>query len=229
MIKILVLAESGFGKTTSLLQNEKLGIKGLNPEETFMISCVNKWIPNYKITTFDKLKEGNRIVTSNAKIIASTIKTLKNSPFNIIILEDANYIMQDYYMKNALKTGWDCPKQIGYDMGLVFDAVEDVSQTKIIIVTAHYEDYRSDNSGNISYRMKTTGKMVSEYLTPEGKFDIVLFGKSSINEVTKKINKEFVTEHDGTFPAKSQAMFDELYIPNDMSLIIEKVRSFNNN
>lgn len=35
MIKILILGESGFGKTASLLKNEKLGIKGIDPKETF--------------------------------------------------------------------------------------------------------------------------------------------------------------------------------------------------
>jgi len=59
MIKILVLGESGFGKTASLLKNEKLGIKGIDPKETFLISCVAKWTPNYKVTTPDNLKDGS--------------------------------------------------------------------------------------------------------------------------------------------------------------------------
>ena len=38
MPKILVLAPSGFGKSTSIGQIPELGIKGLNPEETYLIS-----------------------------------------------------------------------------------------------------------------------------------------------------------------------------------------------
>ena len=55
MAKILVLAKSGFGKTTSYCGREKLGIKGLNPEETFVIQCIGRGVPNPKF----KLITGN--------------------------------------------------------------------------------------------------------------------------------------------------------------------------
>ena len=45
MPKVLVLAPSGFGKSTSLGQIPELGIKGLNPEETFLISVTSKPLP----------------------------------------------------------------------------------------------------------------------------------------------------------------------------------------
>jgi len=226
MIKILALAESGFGKTTSLLKNEKLGIKGIDPKETFMISCVAKWTPNYKVTTLDKLKDGNRLISSDATLIVPTLKALGSSPYNIIVIDDMNYIMQDYYMANAKKNGWDTPKEIGYNMGLIFSELDKLAQTKIVICLAHYEDYKANNAGDISYRMKTTGKMTSEYLTPEGKFDIVLYGKSSYDDSNKKINKVYVTENDGQYPAKCQGLFDDLYIPNDMGLIVNAVRNY---
>lgn len=115
MAKILVLAKSGFGKTTSIGQIKELNIKGLNPKETFIISCVNKPLPfrggrkNYVITTPDNIKEGNRIITTDAKVAASVISILAhpNSPYKNIVLDDMNYLAQDYYMKNALKGGWD--------------------------------------------------------------------------------------------------------------------------
>ena len=40
MAKILVLAKSGFGKTTSYCGREKLGIKGLDPKETLLSSVL---------------------------------------------------------------------------------------------------------------------------------------------------------------------------------------------
>ena len=46
MAKILVLAKSGFGKTTSWCGREKLGIKGLDPNETFVIQCISRAVPN---------------------------------------------------------------------------------------------------------------------------------------------------------------------------------------
>jgi hypothetical protein len=68
--------------------------------------------------------------------------------------------------------------------------------------------------------------MTQDYLTPEGKADIMLFGINRWNESTKKVDKVFVTDHDGTYPAKSQGIFDEMYIPNDMGLIVDKINKF---
>ena len=55
MAKILVLAKSGFGKTTSYCGREKLGIKGLDPKETYVIQCIGRGVPNPNF----KLIEGN--------------------------------------------------------------------------------------------------------------------------------------------------------------------------
>lgn len=93
-MKVLVLAKTGFGKSSSLGAIPELGIKGLNPSETYLISCVQKPLPfrgylnSYKETTFAKINEGNRIITNDAKIIADTIKLLVESPYQNIVLDD---------------------------------------------------------------------------------------------------------------------------------------------
>ena len=69
-----------------------------------------------------------------------------------------------------------------------------------------------------------------DYIIPEGKFDIVLFGKQSFAEQTKKITKNFVTNFDGRFPSKSPVgMFEELYIPNDLGYVEKAVRAYYEN
>ena len=52
------------------------------------------------------------------------------------------------------------PKQIGYNMGLVFDAINSVPETKNVICLAHYEEYKDKNGDSISYRYKSIGNMV---------------------------------------------------------------------
>ena len=64
-------------------------------------------------------------------------------------------------MKNALKGSWDVPKQIGYTMGLIFDAINAVPEDKNIIALAHYEEYKDKNGDSLSYKYKSTGKMVN--------------------------------------------------------------------
>jgi len=71
--------------------------------------------------------------------------------------------------------------------------------------------------------------MVQDYISPEGKFDIVLYGKQSYDENTKKAKKEFITNFDGQYPSKSpEGMFEELTILNDLGLVVEKINKYYN-
>lgn len=234
MAKILILAKSGFGKTTSIGEIPELGLKGLDPKTTYLISCVNKPLPfrgankKYVITTFEQINKGNRIITNDAETVAKTLDMLVNSPYKNIVLDDMNYISQDYYMKNALKGGWDCPKKIGYNMGLIFDAINNIPEDKNVICLAHYEEYKDKNGDSISYKYKSTGNMVDSYITPEGKFEIVLYGKASFDGKEKKSIREFVTNDDGVYPAKSPVGMFDLYIPNDLGVVVETANQYYN-
>lgn len=252
MAKILILAKSGFGKTTSYCGREKLGIKGLDPKETYVIQCIGRSVPNPNFKLVDgqievadvgkptqRLKNANILGTGNRvqvdgltgldrfAAIAEVVKMLKNSPYKNIVIDDFNYLAQDFYMANAMKGGWDTPKQIGYGMGLVFDSFRSFPENKNIICCAHYEEYKDKNGDSISYRFKSTGKMVDEYITPEGKFDIIMFGKVGYDSENKKPIKHFVKEFDGEYPAKdSLGALDSLpdELPNDLSIVVDKLK-----
>lgn len=241
MAKILILAPSGFGKTTSWAGREKLGIKGLDPKETYAIQCIGRGVPNpnFKLCPSNEIKDmakGNRIQVDSVtgldrfKRVADLIDNLKKSPYKNIVIDDFNYLMQDYFMNNAMKGGWNTPKEIGFGMGLIFDAMKGYPEDKHIYVCAHYEK-SNDNDGTVTYQMKTTGKMVNEYCTPQGKFDIILYGKQSYNEEEKKAIKSFVKDFDGTFPAKdSIGVLDELpdEFANDLHIVSEELNKWYN-
>lgn len=96
MSKILILAPTGFGKSTSIGQIPELGIEGLNPKETFVISCTNKPLPfgksniNYTITSTNDLTKGNRVVSNNAATVARVIEAVsaEGSPYVNIVVDD---------------------------------------------------------------------------------------------------------------------------------------------
>ena len=171
-MKILVLAKSGFGKTTSLGRYKNpakhIDIKGLPVEETYILSMTTKDLPfpssrkSYPSTTPNNLKGGRRVLCKSAQDVLTALQGLsKSSKTKNIVIDDMNYIMQDWYMANALSKGWDAPKQIGYFMGVIFDAMEVLdAQGKNIIVLAHGEDVLQPD-GRIYTKMKTTGKMVA--------------------------------------------------------------------
>ena len=241
MAKILILAPSGFGKTTSWAGREKLGIKGLDPKETYAIQCIGRGVPNpnYKLCPSNEIKDmakGNRIQVDSVtgldrfKRVADLLDALRKSPYKNIVIDDFNYLMQDYFMNNAMKGGWNTPKEIGFGIGLIFDAMKGYPENKHIYVCAHYEK-TNDNDGTVTYQMKTTGKMVNEYCTPQGKFDIILYGKQTYNEEEKKAIKTFVKDFYGTFPAKDSIgvldnMADEF--PNDLYLVSEELKKWYN-
>ena len=236
MSRILALAPSGFGKTTSIGKNEKLNIEGLDPKTTFLVSVKGKPLPfpnakDYIITDAQKkFRRGNRVISNNPEEIAEILILLASpqSPFTTVVLDDTNYLMQDWYMDNALKTGWDAPKKIGYFMGKLFGAIEKYQDpNRHIIVLAHGEEVPTKD-GRTYTKFKTTGKMVDEYVTPEGLFEITLVGKSRFDQSTKKVIKEFVTNEDEylSSPKSPYGMFEDLYIPNDLGYIIKKVQEF---
>lgn len=132
MAKILILAKSGFGKTTSYCGREKLDIKGLNPKETYVIQCIGRGVPNpnfkliegsirvenvgkptQKLINANALGTGNRVQVDSLTgldrfaAVAEIINMLKKSPFKNIVIDDFNYLAQDFYMVNAMKGGWD--------------------------------------------------------------------------------------------------------------------------
>lgn len=237
MARILILAQSGFGKTTSWAGRKKLDIKGLDPKETYVIQCIGRGVsnPEYKLCPSNEIKDmtkGNRVEVESItgldrfKRVADMIDILKKSPYRNIVIEDFNYLMQDYFMNNAMKGGWNTPKEIGYGIGLIFDSFKGLPENKNIYVIAHYEKL-NDNDGKVTYQMKTTGKMVNEYCTPQGKFDIILYGKQSYNEEQHKAVKVFIKDFDGEFPAKdSLGVLDDLpdEFPNDLAIVDEQLK-----
>lgn len=240
MAKILVLGPSGSGKSSSIYKSEKLGIKGLNPEETFIITATSKPLPVkggsklYKVCDITKAptkENGNRLITNSGTIVAKTMTYISNNRSEIknIVVDDTNYIMQDYYMANASKKGYDTFKEIGMDFYAIFAAADNLRPDINFIMLAHCEEYKDSNTDSISFRFKTVGKMVTDYLTPEGKFENVFFTKQVFNQQDKKVEKFFVTNYDGQYPAHCAAdIFDDIYIPNDLGYVVEKINQFQN-
>lgn len=236
MGRILVLAKSGFGKTFSIGSCPELGHKGLNPEETYIISVTSKPLTilnskkAYTVAKKGEVATGNRYITNDPEEVANLLLLLLQSPFKNIVVDDFNYLMQDYYMDNALKGGWDTPKKIGYFMGKIFSSIEKYGNSdKNVIVLAHGEEVLQQDN-RVYIKLKTTGKMIDEYITPEGKFDITLVGKSRFDSVKKQVIKEYITNEDEytSSPKSPYGMFDSLYIPNDLGLVVDKVNAYYN-
>jgi len=172
MAKVLILGESGSGKSTSIGKSTELKIQGLNPTETFIIACSNKDLPfrgwktlypqakvrkNEQNLVVDLAPEGNYYYTNIGANAATLINLIsaKRDDIKNIVLDDSNYLLQDYYMANAMKGGFEVFKKIGLFMGKVFTAID--NSNKNIFMFGHYEEFKSKNNDSMSYRYKTVG------------------------------------------------------------------------
>lgn len=205
---------------------------GLNPKTTYYISTTGRPLlfPGgnlWKTVTLSNITEGNRLNVDTAEQVAKALVFLKNSPFENIVIDDFNFLMQDFYMKNAMKGGWQTPKEIGSFMNEVFAAIRLYEEgSKNLIILAHAETENLPD-GRISYKMKTVGKMVSEYITPEAKMDIVLIGKSYFDSAEKRVIREYITEEDGVIvgPKAGYNMLPAT-IPNDLGVVVQKIKEY---
>lgn len=235
MSRILVLADSGFGKSTSLGEIKELNIKGLDPQKTLIIQCTKKGLPfpgwkkKYKNLKEDP-KTGNYISTKVPDEIVKTIDYfLKQRPeIENYVIDDFNFVMQDFYMKNAKRKGYDNFQTIGYDMGRMFDMFDEVHDAgKNVIVLGHFDV--TDVAGVVKFKLKTVGNMVDQYITPEGKFEIVLMGREEFDPETHEVKKSFVTGYNGIVRGKAPyGMFDSLYIPNDLGYVLDQAHKYEN-
>lgn len=244
MSKILALALSGFGKTISAAgcqePEQGVNIVGLPPASTYFISATSKDLPGrgsrLKWPTvipdaeLANLSLGRRVITKDPYQVARIIEKL--SPITAItdiVIDDTNYWMQDYMMAKSLATGWDAPKKVGHFMSQIFEAIEIADMWgKNIWMLSHYDEKKKDNKGNISFKMKTTGNTTNDMITPEGKFDIVLYGISEFNDVQKKVVRYYLTTDDGTFVGKSDPGMFPAHIPNDFDFVKRSIEAYRN-
>ena len=197
----LVLGESGTGKTCSL--------RNLDPKNTLLIQPVRKPLP-FRSTGWKEIKQkgdGNNIlVCSNPQAI---INCMHASPFDVIVVDDWQYILASMYMAARNVKGFDKFTEIG---GAGFDiakAASELGENKRVYVLAHTT---SDEFGNT--RIKTLGKLLDDKIVVEGMFTTVLR--------THVENGRYLssTQNSGSDTVKSpMGMFSEQYIENDLAAI----------
>jgi hypothetical protein len=231
---IAVITKSGFGKSTSYGKIPELGIEGLNPSETLLINVKGKplpfrgWRSLYQNVSGPETipPTGNYVATTNHANIIKLMGIFNEHRPDIknIIIDDGQYLMAEEFMANALKSGFDKFNKMAKNMYDVINAGINLRQDLNFILLTHEEEVKDG-----SFKMKTIGKMLDEKVTLEGLFTVILYGKESYEPTSKKVTKEFVTNFDGTYPAKSPVgMFESVYIPNDLGLVVKTINSYYN-
>ncbi len=206
--KILILGQSGTGKSTS--------IRNLDSKETYIIQAVRKdlpfrgWKKNYTKDNLAVLNDANNIISymKNISEKAPQIKT--------IIIDDLQYIMSGEYMRRAKENGFQKFTDIGLNAYNLLTFPDELREDLTVIFLSHIDHNENGE------KMKTIGKMLDDKITPEGLFSIVLKSCCSDGKYY------FETQNNGSNTIKSPMEMFETEEENDLKIILEKIETYNN-
>lgn len=199
-IPVLILGESGTGKSASL--------RNFQPDEIGVIDVSGKPLPFR-----NKLK----VLKSDSY---STIRKalLGNQTLPAFVIDDAQYLMANEFMRRADERGYDKFTEIARNYwSLVQEVVvQQMPDNQIVYFLMH-----TDMTDDGRVRAKTIGKMLNEKITLEGLFTIVLRTNVSDGVYT------FRTVNSGSDTVKTpMGMFSATEIDNDLKAVDTAIREY---
>lgn len=200
-VPVLIIGKSGSGKSASL--------RTCVGKDFAVIKSINKPFPfKGKVPS---------LVTDDYQTVMKGICNKAKS----IVIDDAGYLITNYFMKNHAKGGsgsstFDMYNKMADNFWNLIQFIMNQPEDKIVYIIMH-ED--TDNFGNI--RPKTIGKLLDDKVCIEGMCTIVL---RCINTATEH---KFVTQSDGMAVSKTpEGMFEDLEIPNDLLMVDNAIREY---
>ena len=196
-IPVLILGESGSGKSTSL--------RNFEPSEISIFNVAGKPLPFRK-----KLPKAT--ISDYGKIMAGMQKSDKKS----FAIDDSQYLLCFEMFSHAKETGYQKFTDMALNFYPLIKFVIDRLPDDVIVYFLHHTE--TDANGKL--KAKTVGKMLDEKLTVEGLFSIVLLCQ------TDGTRHYFVTQSDGYTTAKSPMDMFDLEIDNDLKFVDTKIREY---
>jgi len=223
---VLIIAESGCGKSTS--------IESLNPKETFIINVANKHLPfkGWKklYPMFDlATKKGNLASVSKPQDIEAVLKIVNNERKEIknIVIDDFQYMSAFEYFNRASEKGFDKFTQMGAALAHIAKLPILMRDDLMVFYLTHAEE-STDLEGRRKVKAKTIGKLVDDKLTLEGLYSIVLFGKVKKNK-DGDLRYVFETQNNSENTCKSpRGMFDSYEITNSLQAVRDAIIAYEN-
>lgn len=196
-IPVLVLGESGSGKSTSMRNFEE--------NEVGIFNVAGKPLP-FK-------KKLNKINNATYNTI---LKKLSNPGLKKYVIDDSQYLMAFESFDHAKETGYGKFTNMALNFRNLIDFVVRKTPDDVIVYFLHHTERTDDGR----LKAKTLGKMLDNQLTVEGLFSIVLLCQVEGTE------HFFITNSDGSNPAKSPMEMFEMKIDNDLKMVDETVREY---
>lgn len=199
--KILIMGESGTGKSTSM--------RNFSSDEVAIVNPVGKPLPfRGKFTKLDGVTE--------ARKITQFMQNMVDEGKKIIVVDDFQYILSVPYMNRINESGWDKWNDFGDNYFKIIDFIGTLPEDVNVYFLTHTETLENGVT-----TIKLIGKLLREKITIEGLFTIVL--QTHVNEG----NYYFLTQNSGKNTVKSpMGMFEAYSIENDLKYVDDKIRSY---
>lgn len=199
-IPVLILGESGSGKSTSL--------RNFKPDEVAVFNVAGKPLPfRNKFTNI-----------CNGATYTQIRGSLSKGNFKRYVIDDSQYLLCFEFFDKANEKGYDKFTSMALNFYDLIKFVVQKTPDDCIVYFLHHTEYTAD--GRI--KAKTIGKMLDEKLTVEGLFSIVLLCQTDGTE------HRFITQSDGNSTAKSPMEMFPLSIDNDLARVDEAIRDYYN-
>jgi len=202
-ISVLILGDSGSGKTTSL--------RNFQPGEVAIINVAKKPLPFRT-----KLKPYN---TNDYNAAKSAISAASKHGIKSIVLDDIQYLMTDEFMRRSSEIGYGKFTDMAVNYSSLFDLAPQLPKDCILYLMSHIE---RDGSGHETPR--TVGKLVHEKLCVEGKTSITL-------HTYVESGKYYFRTHssgEGDISRSPMEMFESDLIDNDLKAVDAVIRKYYN-
>lgn len=199
--KVLIMGESGTGKSTSL--------RNCDAAITAVVNPVGKPLP-FK-NHFDMLNN-----ETDARKIVKYMKEQAASGKKLIVVDDFQYILAVPYMNRIKETGWEKYNDFGANYFEIINCCKDLPDDVVVVYMTHLETL--DNGLTT---VKLIGKLLREKITIEGLFTVVL--RTGVNEA----KYYFYTQNSGKDTVKSPiGMFPAYAIENNLNYVVDKIRNY---
>lgn len=196
-IPVLVLGESGSGKSTSL--------RNFDPAEIGVFNVASKPLPFRK-----------KLPTINTANYSRIIKTLSDPKLKCYAIDDSQYLLAFEFFDRAKETGYNKFTDIALNFRNLIQFVITKTPPDCIVYFLHHVESTAEGT----VKAKTIGKMLDEKLTVEGLFSIVLLCRA------EKERHYFVTQSEGYSTAKSPMDMFPAEIENDLKMVDTTIREY---
>lgn len=156
----------------------------------------------------------NTVNSDKYDVIGDALSGMKTK---IAVIDDAQYLMANEFMRRAMEKGYDKFTEIANNFWTLVNYV--ITELPFDVTVYFLMHIDRDDAGN--EKVKTIGKLLDEKITVEGMFTVVL------KSIVKDGVYSFTTQSNGHDTVKSPlGMFPTYEIENDLKAVDNIVRAF---